>query len=147
MKKYLLRYIVFWLPALAVSLWAHWNRGASLEAASLFFGFFMLFGFAVNSGMAARFHPRHTIAAILFYFGGSIILTTLVYTGQLRQLLGTQARTIAGIFSYVPLNAFLMRILDYNIPHEVYIISGLTALMLFGWLVGVICRSRDAAAG
>jgi hypothetical protein len=92
--------------------------------------------------MAARFYPRNMLAAIMLYFGAGITLTALLYSGQLRSL-PANSRVIAGIFSYTPLDIFLRKMLDFNIMHEAYIISGITALCLFGWLLGLLYRYHN----
>ncbi|MCL2068376.1 MAG: hypothetical protein FWH00_00600 [Oscillospiraceae bacterium] len=138
MRKYLLRYLIFWLPALLAALLLRGNRSMLAEAVQFFCGFFMLFGFAVNSGMAARAYPRSTLTAIMLYFGAGTLLMSLVYTGRLQSLFGEYSRTIAGIFSYVPLGVFLRKMLDFNIMHEVYIISGISIFMFIGWAMGLL---------
>ena len=139
MKKYFLRYLVLWLPAFLAALLFN-NSGLPSIVLQLFLGVAMLVGWAVNTGMAARLYPRAAMALVLFYFGASLIAVRFHYTGQLRRLFGAHSVTAAGIFSYVPLDVFLQKILYFNIRHEVYIIVGITLLCLFGWLMGMLYR-------
>ena len=136
MQKYLLRYLVFWAPAFVVAVF-FCNNTMPSQIAQFFCAFFMLFGWLANTGMAARRYPRNTLTFILLYSGVSLILTELLYRDILRQYFGNAYYMVGGIFSYVPMDIIIQKTLDFKIQHETYIVAGIAAFCLIGWLFGL----------
>jgi len=140
--KYLSRYLMFWLPAFLAGLLfsPSGTAGALSLVVRLLFGLIMIAGWCVTTGTHARVSPHRAFALLSLYFGLSLLVVRFHYMGDLRPLFGSHSVTAAGIFSYVPLDAFLQMILDFNIQHEVYIIIGISILNLFAWLMGMLYR-------
>lgn len=141
MKKYLLRYLIFWAPALLLSLFFRADTPIS-HILQLFFGFFLLFGWAVNTGMAAYAYPRRMLGALLLYTGANLLLINMQYMGLLS-FLGRNSRAVTGILSYTPLDIFLQKLLDFKIPHELYITAAIAILSFAGWLLGILYRYHN----
>jgi len=141
--KYLVRYLIFWFPAFLAGLLFS-TPGSTPDMLSfvviILFGLIMIAGWCVTTGIHARFSPHRAFAMLSLYFGLSMLVVRFYYMGNLRPLFGVHSVTVAGIFSYVPLDAFLQMILDFNVQHEVYIIIGITVLNLIGWLMGMLYR-------
>lgn len=137
MKRYLLRYFYFWLPAILVATFFN-NSGMPSQIAQWFTAFFMVFAWAVNTGMLAYHHPRNTLALALAYGGLHILLITAFYrtTGAAHAWL----RQIAGLFSFRPLGIFIKALLDFTIQHEMVVTAALTGCCLLGWFCGVVYR-------
>ena len=142
MKKYLLRYLFYWAPAFLASLLLR-DAGTAAQVLRLFCAFFMLFGWAVNSGMAASREPRRTMAAILLYLGFALLMVNALYTGALQSRLGSAGVVLGGIFSYTPLEAIVDKMRDFRIPHEYYLTLGVAALCAIGWLLGLLYRFHN----
>ena len=140
MKKYMLRYAVFWLPAFIVVIFL--PESSSYSFVARWFGaFFMIFGWGVNTGMAAVYRPRDTLSLLMIYFGVSLMLITGWYMGYLSRIFGRYwGQIISGAFSYIPLYALVRALLDFNIPHEIYAMGILTIFCLIGWLAGIVFR-------
>lgn len=139
MKKYYLGYLAFLLPALAVSLFYNNNTTPSIVL-QWFCGFFMLFGFGVNTASAAYKYPRSAMSFILCYTGLNLLMATWLYSSSYGTTQYTILRHYAGALSYVPLEIMVDALLDFNIPHEVYIILLVAACCLIGFLFGVVRR-------
>lgn len=138
-RKYYFGYLVFLLPALIVSL--VFNNDSTLSIIlQWFFGFFMLFGFGVNTAAASYRYPRNTMSFILFYTGLNLLISTLLYSSSYGTLQYTILRRYAGALSFVPLEIMVDAILDFNVPHEVYITLLVTACCLIGLVFGLVRR-------
>ena len=142
MRKYLIRYLVFWFPAFVASVFFS-RPGNFSQLAQIFFGFFMLFGWAANTYMAARRYPSSTLTLLLFYSGSSLVLTDLQYKGTLRQLFGDAHYMVGGIFSYIPMDIFIQKTLDFKIQHEIYVIAVIVAFALLGWIAAILFRYNN----
>lgn len=142
MKKYLIRYLIFWLPALLVSyLFA--GGGLMADIPQWFFAFFMLFGWSVNTGMAAYHFPRGALSALLAYGGFNTLVIVTLYTTDYRQGLHIFMRKVGGIFSFQPLDILvrnLKPITSAALPWEFIVLCVLLVCCLLGYLVGVVQR-------
>lgn len=139
MRKYYFGYLVFLLPALMVAMIYSNNTQLSI-ALQWFFGFFMLFGFGVNTSSAAYRYPRSAMSFILLYTGINLLAATWLYSSSYGTLQYEMLRRYGGALSYVPLEIMVDALLDFNIPHEVYVILTVTACCLIGFVFGVVRR-------
>jgi hypothetical protein len=140
-KKYLVRYVIFWLPAALVAYLFN-NSMAASHILLWFTAFFFLLGWGVNTGMAAYRYPRAVLAALLTYTGVHLIVIELLYRQDGRTLLGVLLRRVGGAFSFIPLDMFVKALRQYSpsIPHELYATVLLIAVCLIGYLAGLLRR-------
>ena len=137
MNKYLIRYLIFWAPAvLSAYFLAHF--GGIMQVAQWFFGFFMLFGWAINSGMAAYSYPRVTLAFILTYIG----VNALLIAALVRQPFGSVGYRIldhvAGAFTYRPLYMFYQA-LEFSF-REMWVAGIVAGACMLGLICGALNR-------
>lgn len=139
MKKYLLRYFIFWLPAVLVAYFYN-NAGMLSQTLQWVCAILMIVGWSVNTGFAAYYYPMTTLSILLFYSGVSVIVITAQYMTQYGSIAHTLLHQWGGIISYKPLDILVMAILDFNIPHEIYVVGALIALCAVGLAAGLIQR-------
>lgn len=139
MKKYFLRYLIFWAPAVIIALFFNSALMVS-QVLQWFFAFFMLFGWAVNTGMAAYRYPRKTLSSLLIYLGVNLLIIVWLYSTSLDSRTSRMLVKIGGIFSYTPQDILLKALLEFNIPHEIYITFLIVLLCFIGYLCGLIAR-------
>jgi hypothetical protein len=140
-KKYLLRYAIFWLPAVLVAYL--FNNNMEISHILLWFtAFFMLLGWAVNTGMAAYYEPSSAIAALMTYTGAHLLIILFLYNTDSRSGLGVVLRQAGGALSFIPLDIFVTALRRYSpsIPHELYVTGFLVACCLAGYLAGLFRR-------
>ncbi|MCL2057303.1 MAG: hypothetical protein FWH02_08825 [Oscillospiraceae bacterium] len=139
MKKYLPRYLLFWAPAFALSLFF---RGDLMQFHALrwFFTFFMLLGWGINTAMAAYHYPRKVLSGLLMYAGAHVLLITWLYSLTDRS---PALYYLAGAFSFTPLDILVTALLDFNIMHELYAALTVIALCLLGWAAGALYRRTN----
>lgn len=143
MRKYLLRYFIFWLPAFAVAV-LYANATPLSHILQWFFGFFMLFGWSVNTGMAAYHQPRAALSALLAYMGVVTMITVVLYTTSFRDTLHIVARLFGGVALYWPMGIILKSIqLLGNKPWELVLLLVLGSCCLIGYLVGLLQRRSN----
>jgi hypothetical protein len=139
LKKYILRYVIFWLPAvLAACLYG--NSSPVSQALQWFFAFFLIFGWSVNTAMAAVHFPRGTLSLILGYLGVNFLLIMGLYSVNTATAAGRVLLRMGGLPSFTPLDILIVALLDYPIPHEIYVTAGLVILCFLGWMAGVLVR-------
>lgn len=139
MKKYLLRYAIFWLPAMLMSYFFNNSTGISLGL-QWFFAFFLILGWSVNTGMYAYHFPRSAMSSLLLYFGVNVLLIALMYVTGYGTVLNAVMIKVGGIFSFQPLDIVVRALLGFNIPHELYVLFGLVFCGLIGYVCGVVMR-------
>jgi len=93
--------------------------------------------------MAARYYPRNTLACILFYMGISLILSEFLYNGTLHRYFGSAYYIVGGIFSYIPMDIFIQKTLDFRVQHELYVIAAIVIFCLIGWVSGILFRHHN----
>jgi hypothetical protein len=142
MKKYMLRYLIFWAPAFLAACFFN-NTSPLSQALQWFFAFFMVLGWCVNTGMATYHHPRKMLSNLLLYLGVNLLLITFLYNINAGSVANRIIMRAIGIFSYTPLDIFVMRLLDYNIPQEVYVTFFLFLACLLSWLAAFIYRKLN----
>jgi hypothetical protein len=144
MRKHILRYLIFLLPALAVALLARPLAGVvpagALAGARWFFAFFMIFGYGLCTAVFAYRHPRAAAAFILYYTGFNLLVITAFYSAEYGAAAYGFLRDYGGALSYVPLGIMVEALLDFNIRHEVVVSLILAASMGLGFLGGVFRR-------
>jgi hypothetical protein len=144
MRKQILRYLIFLLPALAVSLLARPLAGVLpagiYTGIRWFFAFFMVFGYGLCSAVFAYRHPRAAAAFILYYTGFNLLVITAFYSAEYGAAAYGFLRDYGGALSYVPLGIMVEALLDFNIRHEVVVALVLAAVMGIGFLGGVFRR-------
>jgi len=118
------------------------HQGALGQTAQWFFGFFMLFGWALNTSMAAYNHPRGTLAFIMLYSGVNALLIAAV-VGEFFGSLGSLSYAIldhaAGAFTYRPLY-MLYGAMDAFTLREMWIAGIVAAVCMAGFICGVLYR-------
>lgn len=142
MKRYLLRYLIFWLPALAVS-YLFQGGGLVYDLPRWFFASFMILGFSVNTAMAAYHYPRKTLSALLAYGGFNILVIVMLYSTDYRQGLHIVMKKFGGILSFQPLSIYvehLRPITSVQLPWEFVVLCVILAGCLLGYLAGLFQR-------
>lgn len=151
MRKYLFRYLIFWLPAAVVAYlftrgmpWSHLigDTAPWHQIPQWFTAFFMVFGWSANTGMAAYHYPRATLSALLCYTGFNILITVTMYTVGSEGALGSLLWSFGGILSFKPLSIFVttLKSLRPPWPWEMILLCGLVACMAIGFIVGLVQR-------
>jgi hypothetical protein len=112
------------------------NSSMLSQTLQWFFAAFMIFGWGLNSAMAAYKLPRQTLAAALTYLGVNILIAVGIYSYGIGGLL----RSLGGILSFTPLDILIVALLDFTIPHELYIVVTLFCVCVLGWVAGVFYR-------
>lgn len=139
MKKYLLRYLIFWLPAIAVAYFFT-NSSSLSQVLQWFFAFFMLFGWAANTAMAASHFSSSTLSALLAYLGFHLVAIYIVYTTDFRSGLHIVLRTLGGLFSFKALAVFKSLADSLNWWGEIAVVLLVFCCCLLGFLVGLVHR-------
>ena len=140
MNKYLLRYLIFWLPgAVAAYLF---SRGSSTAAMAFqwFGAFFLVLGWSVNTGMTAYRYPRQALALLLAWRGISILVIMALYRSSYQSPLHWWLLNVGGALSFRPLDIFIVALLDFPVQHEMVVTCGLGICCFVGWLCGVAFR-------
>ena len=138
MRKYLIRYLISWAPAILSAYILTPQSPIALQAAQWFFGFVMLFWWAINTGQAAYEYPRQTIIFILAYTGVSALLITM--------LVGTSFSSAwyvidhaAGAFTYRPLYMLYGALLELPF-REMWVAGIVAAACVVGFICGMLYR-------
>ncbi|WRS26836.1 hypothetical protein U6B65_10915 [Oscillospiraceae bacterium MB08-C2-2] len=139
MGKYLVRYMIFWLPGAILAL-TFQNDSMFSVILQWFFAFFFLFGWAVNSGMASAYYPRSTLSFLLVYTGIVALGLIAMYSASYHSQWGNTVRLIVGLLSFQPMDIAIQLFLRYSIPHEAYVLGLQVITCLIGYFVGLIYR-------
>lgn len=140
MSKYIIRYLIFWLPAILVVSFFD-NASMLSHVLQWFFASFMLFGWAANTGMAAYRYPRNILSLMLAYVGLHMLLIVFMYTTYSGSTENTVLKVAAGLLSFQPLTILLRTIRPFtNLPHELVLLGMITALCIVGYIAGIIHR-------
>ncbi|MDL2233053.1 hypothetical protein LJC63_05675 [Ruminococcaceae bacterium OttesenSCG-928-L11] len=135
MRKYMVRYLIFWLPAVLVACF--YNNPTSLShGLQWIFAILMLLGWTVNTAMASYHFPRRTLSLILMYLGINMIAALLLYSIDYT----LPILRLAGILSFTPLDILIVALLDFTIPHELYMVGLVVGLAVLGWAAGLLYR-------
>lgn len=155
MKKYYLRYLFFWVPAVLIACFFN-NASMISQVLQWFFASFMVLGWTINTAMAAYTFPRRTLSTLLVYAGVMLLIIVGLYnyafdpaSSRILQQLnssfpglntGLLFRRLGGLLSFTPLDIFVQALLDFAIPHEIYITLFLVGACLIGWICGLVYR-------
>lgn len=139
MKKYLFRYLIFWFPAALVASFFN-NSGTASQILQWLFAFFFLFGWAVNTGMSAYYFPRRTLSLLFAYTGANILIILWLYSAHFGSTSYFLLQRVGGLFSFVPMEIFIMALINLDIRHELYVTGFMAAACLAGFAVGVVYR-------
>ncbi|MCL2857158.1 MAG: hypothetical protein FWE19_05480 [Oscillospiraceae bacterium] len=139
MSKYLIRYLIFWAPAILSAYFLTPQSTTLLQVAQWFFGFFMLFGWAMNTGMAAYSYPKQSITFILAYFGVNALLITRLVNTSYSSSGYVVLDTVAGAFTYRPLY-MLYGALEASNFREMLIVGIVAGCCVVGFVWGVLHR-------
>jgi len=139
LSKYYIRYLVFLAPAALVCCFFN-NMSKASQILQLIFAVFMLFGWAINTGMAAYNYPRRTLSAMFLYYGINLLVITALYRMVIAQGFRRIVYKLAGITSFTPMNPIMRFLLGFNIPQEVYVTTFIFILLFIAWIIGVIYR-------
>jgi len=138
MRKYLIRYLIFWAPAV-LSAYLLTPQSTILQVAQWFFGFSMLFCWAMNTGMAAYNYPRQSIIFILAYFGVNALLITLLVGAPYSSARYAILDLAAGAFTYRPLYMLYESMLETSF-REIWIAGIVAGACVVGFIWGVLYR-------
>ena len=140
MRKFLLRYLIFWLPAAAAAYF--FNNASDLsQILQWFFSFFMVFGWSVNTGMAAYHFPRSTLSALLTYTGFHILIIITMYTAYSGSGLSILLRKAGGLFSYNALDIMVQALRPFpELDWEMVVTLFLACCCAVGFLIGLLHR-------
>lgn len=140
MRKYLLRYLIFWLPAAAVAYFYN-NASSPSQLLQWFFSFFMVFGWSVNTGMAAYHFPRSTMSALLTYTGFNILIIVTMYSAYVGSGLYILLHKVGGILSFNALDIMVQALRPYNeLDWEMVVLLFLVACCVIGYIIGLVHR-------
>lgn len=139
MGKYYIRYLIFLLPALLVSLFYNNDTMTSIIL-RWFFAFFLLTGFGVTTYTAAYRFPRATMSFILSYTGINLLIITMFYASHYNSPIYPVLRDYAGALSYIPLSIMVDALRDFNIQQEVYVTLFIAVSCIIGYVGGLIHR-------
>ena len=152
MRKHLLLYIGFWLPAIVSAYLLVPHNTTTMQVVQWFLGFFMLLGWTVNSGMAAYSYPRATFAFIMAYIGVNAALITALVNASLLPLVdasfGSASYIIldhaAGAFTFRPLYMLYGALREFSISHEELWVMGIAAAAcVIGFICGMFARQLN----
>jgi len=139
MRKYLFRYLIFWLPAIGASYLL--NSGEiTPQIIRWFFGFFMLFSWGVNTAMFAYNHPRGALSFVFGYFGVNVLLIMGLHNASFGSAGYRIFDHAAGLFTYRPLSMIYSTLLEFPVFQEMWIIGIVTGICLVGFLCGLFYR-------
>ena len=141
MRKYLIRYLLFWAPAILATYFLM-SHDAIGQVVQWFMGFLMLLGWAVNSGMAAYNHPRGTLVFIMAYIGVNTVLIIALINTSFRAASYAILDHAAGAFTYRPLY-MLYGALESSIFREMWVVGIVAAACLVGFICGVLSRQLN----
>lgn len=141
MKRHLLRYLIFLLPAFFLTQLARVAAPTGMMIAARWFGvFFMLFGYGLCTAVFAYRMPKPALSFILYYTGANLLIITAFYATPYGTPLYGFFRHYAGALSYVPLEILVDALLDFNIKHEVFVTLLLAGCCMAGYLSGLLRR-------
>ena len=139
MRKYLFRYLIFWLPAIVASYLL--TSGEMMpQIVRWFFGFFMLFGWGVNTAMFAYNNLRGALSFVLGYLGVNVLLIMGLHHAPFGSASYRVFVHAAGLFTYRPLSMIYQMLLDFSIFQEMWIVLIVTGICLVGLLFGLLYR-------
>ena len=139
MRKYLLRYLIIWLPALLASYLLN-DSYTFAQIILWFLGFFLLLGWGVNTSMAAYNYPRKTLSFLLAYFGLSVLLIMGLHGASFRSTSYHIFDHTAGALTYRPLYMFFQALLEFNVFAEMWVAGIVVSCCAVGFLCGIIYR-------
>ena len=139
MRKYLIRYLIFWLPAVLAS-YLFTSREQTFEIILWFLGFFMLLGWGVNTGMCAYNYPRNTLSLLLAYFGANALLITGLHNASFGSTAYRIFDHAAGFFTYRPLEMIYQTLLDFSVFQEMWVVGIVLGFCAVGFLSGLLYR-------
>ena len=144
MRKYLIRYLIFWAPAiLSAYLLAPFNTTV-MQVVQWFLGFVLLFGWAINSGVAAYSYPYGTIAFIMTYVGVNAILITALVNASFGSASYIILDHAAGAFTFRPLYMLYDALRESSIAMEEMWIAGIVAIVcVVGFICGMFSRQLN----
>ena len=141
MRKYLILYLIFWVPAV-LSAYFLVPLGGVGQVAQWFLGFLMLLAWAVISGYAAYDYPRSTLAFITAYIGVNAALITVLVNTSFSAAGYIIIDHAAGAFTYRPLY-MLYGALLYSLFREMWVAGIVAAACVVGFICGLLCRQLN----
>jgi len=136
MKKHTLACVLIWLPAV-LTHYLYNNDTALSQVLQWVFAALLIVGWAINTGLLAYRWPWGALARILFYTGVNLLAITMLYA----QPYGTVPQALlsrwGGILSYNVLSILIDALIDFNIPHEIFVLGVLVAAQLIALVVGL----------
>lgn len=148
MRKHLLRYLIFLVPALAVAWLARPLSGIlsaeTLTGARWFVAFFMLLGYGLCTAMFAYRSPRGAAAFILYYTGFNLLIITAFYAAEYGAAAYGVLRDYGGALSYVPLGVLVEALLEMNLRRPEVIVTLVLAICMGAGYLGGVIRRRSA---
>ena len=142
MKKHLLRYLIFWAPAVIVACFFN-NMTTVSQALQWFLAFFMLLGWTVTTGMASYHFPNRILSLLLMHLGINMLLIVALYNLNIGSRWTFVMLRLFGLFSFTPLDIIVNALINFNIPHEIYVTVLLFFSCMLGWIAGFIYRKLN----
>ena len=141
MRKYLIRYLILWAPAILSAYILTPQSPTALQLAQWFFGFFMLLSWAVNTGAAAYSYPRQTTIFIFAYSGVNALLITALRAAPYSSVRYPILVHLAGAFTFRPLH-MLYESLEYSSItfREMWMAGIVAGACAAGFLWGMLYR-------
>ena len=141
MRKYLIRYLIFWAPAVSLAYIVTPQSPTALQVAQWFLGFFMLFVWGINTGAAAYSYPRHTAIFILAFSGINALLITALRAAPYSSARYPILDHLAGAFTFRPLYMLYESLLDSSITfREMWMAAIVAGVCVVGFVWGILYR-------
>ena len=140
MRKYLIRYLIPWVPAVLLAYILTPQSPTFLQIVQWFFGFVMLFWWAINTGQAAYEYPRQTTVFILAYAGVNALLITLIVDTPYSSRWWAVLDHAAGAFTYRPLYMLYESMQEASIFREMWMVGIIAGACLVGFVWGMLYR-------
>jgi len=140
MRRYLIRYLIFWAPAVLTAFILTLLSNTLLIVAQWFFGFFMLLAWAFNTGMFTYNHPRGALVFVLAFPGVNALLITALAEASYSTATYSILVLMAGAFTFRPLHMLYESIRETSSFPEMLIAGIITAACVVGFIWGVLYR-------
>ena len=141
MRKYFIRYLIFWAPAVLSAYVVTSQSPTALQVVQWFLGFFMLFVWGINTGAAAYTYPRQTAIFILAFFGVNALLVTALRAAPYSSFRYPILDHLAGAFTFRPLYMFYESLEASSITfREMWMAAIVAGVCVVGFVWGILYR-------
>lgn len=98
----------------------------------------MMLGWCLNTAITSYYYPRHILSLLFLYLGVNLLLTVAAYSLTIEGKAGIVLRGALGLTSYTPLDIVVVRLLEFNIPQEIFVICFIFLAMMISWAAGAV---------